>query len=73
MEQGKGCNESSRRSGAEFFFRAELVEMCKIVVTGVGEVSEVLSPAMVVLQTDSGSVMCTSKGPIGEVGGSLFG
>ena len=47
--------------------------MCKIVVTGVGEVSEVLSPAMAVLQTDSGSVMCTSKGPIGEVGGFLFG
>ena len=49
------------------------MEVCEIVVTRVGEVPEVLPPAMVVLQADCGSVMCTCKWSIGEVGGSLFG
>ena len=42
--QRKGCNESGRRSGTEFFFRAELVKTCKSEVTGVAEMTEVLSP-----------------------------
>ena len=46
---------------------------CKIVIAGVGEVPEVIPPAMVVLQTDCGSVMRTCEGSIGEVGSSLFG
>ena len=49
------------------------MEVCKIVVTGVGKVPEVFPPAMAVLQADCGSVMCTCEGPIGEVGSSLFG
>ena len=39
----------------------------------VGEVPEAFPPAMVVLQTDCGSVMRTCEGSIGEVGSSLFG
>ena len=49
------------------------MEVCKIVVTGVGEVPEVFSPTMAVLQADCGSVMCTCEGPIGEVCSFLFG
>ena len=49
------------------------MEVCKIVVTGVGEVPEVFPPAMVVLQADCGRVMRTCEGSIGEVGSSLFG
>ena len=45
----------------------------ELVVASAGELAQVGSPVMVVLKTDSGSVMRTSEGSIVEAGSSLFG
>ena len=73
MIQRKGCNKSGWGSGVESLLSSVLVEALKIEVTRATELIEMLHYAVLVLQAESGKVVCAGKGTVGILDGPLVG
>ena len=73
MIQRKGCNKSGWGSGVESLLSSVLVKALKIEVTLATKLIEMFDSAVLVLQAESGKVVCAGKGTVGILDGPLVG